>query len=327
MRRWTAIMAAVIFLGIGLAAGFSLRGYSGQVFLHYPDGKGPDQKAIEKMEDGEKEAAEWKLPRFAAWRMEEGVEVKANTPGKKIIAECMTVYGEKGLAAPLPLYAGNFGSAKDKVGCVVSQGLAMELFGSGQVVGMELLCMDKTYKIRGVMKEKKNLVLLPSSGQPAFESLLFDYGEGESGKMEVQKLLFRYGIDSESLSADGALFFSGTMFFVYLAAASFFFCGIYEFGRQYRERDAMDVIPVFLIVFSAMVCFFLLSRGGASVPQEFIPTRWSDFDFWVNKYREIKGCLTQLFKLMDLYWPAFVVKRAAVGIGSSFLAVLAMTFR
>lgn len=321
MRRWTAIIAAVFFLGISLAAGFSLRGYSGQVFLSYPQGKGPDQKTIEKLEEGEKEAAEWKLMRLAAWWVEEGVEVKSQTLGTKIMAECMTVYGEKGLAAPLPLYDGNFGYPGNKEGCVVSRGLAMELFGSSQVVGMEILCMDKTYKILGVVKEKKNLVLLPPSDRQSFEALLLDYGEGENGKMEAQNLLFRYGIDSESICADGALFFSGTIFFVYLAIASFFFCGLYEFKRQYRERDAMDMIPVFLILFSAMACFFLYSRGAFSVPQDFIPTRWSDFDFWVKKYREMKDCLDRLFTVTDLYWPALVMKRAAVGMGSSLLSV------
>lgn len=322
MKRWISIGAAVLLLGISMAAGSSVLNHSGQVFFHYAAQKGPDQKALEEMESREKEDAIRELPQFAAWRVEEGVEIKSGTLGKRILADCVTVYGAKELANPVRLSVGSFGYSKDKGGCVVSRGLAMELFGSDQVIGMELLCMGKSYKIKGVMDEKKKLVLVPSDGQEKFEYLLFDYGKGESGKTEAQTLLIRYGIGSESVCADGALFGAGSVLFLYAAIISFFFCGLYEFRRQYKKSSSMDGIPIFLILFSALAFFFLLNSQKMTFPQEFIPTKWSDFDFWAARCREIKENMSRLFSVPSAQWVRIVVKKTAVGMGASLLSIL-----
>lgn len=320
MRRWIGIAAAVVLLLISAAAGSSLSIHSGQVFLHYGEKQGPETDAMEKMVKQEKEEAKREIPRLAGWKMENGVEIKNLSLGKKVLAECMTIYGEKDMAAPLALDAGTFGYPENKEGCVVSRGLAMELFGSGQVLGMEILCMGKTYKICGVLKEKKKLVLLPSEKQESLEYLLFDYGTEGSGKMEAESLLFRYGIDSNSLCGDGALFCAGSGLFLCMAIASFFFCGLCEFKRQYKELDSMDMIPIFLILFSVLLCFFLFSRRKMAFPQDLIPTRWSDFDFWVKKYKEIGECFSRLIQNLDVYWVDRIMKKAAVGMGTSLVS-------
>lgn len=86
----------------------------------------------------------------------------------------------------------------------------------------------------------------------------------------------------------------------------------------------MDMIPVFLILFSVLAFFFLYYRKEFVFPQDFIPTRWSDFDFWVRKYKETKECLNQLILVSDVFWVRMVMKKAFVGMGASLLSVLLM---
>ena len=76
----------------------------------------------------------------------------------------MLVWGDRELAVKRDLAAGNYDYPSDPRACVISRGLAMELFGSYAVVGMEVRCQGTDYLVRGVTQDDRRMVIVPASG-------------------------------------------------------------------------------------------------------------------------------------------------------------------
>ena len=65
--------------------------------------------------------------------------------GRDKKADCLSVYGLMELASCRELEQGTYGYRTDREGCVISKGLAMDLFGAVEVTGKRVVCRDRPY--------------------------------------------------------------------------------------------------------------------------------------------------------------------------------------
>ena len=79
--------------------------------------------------DGEQEQTRKMLPEITAWSRAERLKVLNPGLGRSEEADCIAVYGLKEMASSPRLLGGTYGLPSDQDGCVISRGLAMELFG------------------------------------------------------------------------------------------------------------------------------------------------------------------------------------------------------
>ena len=93
-----------------------------------------------------------------------GERLKVMNPGlgRSGEADCIAVYGLMEMASYSRLIGGTYGYRSDQDGCLISSGLAMELFGGLDVAGKYIWCRQKPYKIRGVTDDSSHVILLPA---------------------------------------------------------------------------------------------------------------------------------------------------------------------
>ncbi len=145
-------------------------------------------------------------PELTAWSLAEEVKVQNLELGRDKKADCLSVYGLMELASCRELEQGTYGYRTDREGCVISKGLAMDLFGAVEVTGKRVVCRDRPYIVRGVTDDPDCVILIPAKKEEGMRCLLMDYGKGASAKTKAEGFLYRYGMKRGYVCVDGSLF-------------------------------------------------------------------------------------------------------------------------
>lgn len=199
MKRWLIILLAAGFCIAAMLRWRELKDFGSQIFYEYGEADAPDGELFDRMAEAERSEGKT-LPDMAAWTVEENVEVENRSLGRVQKADRMLVWGDRELAVKRGLEAGNYGYPSDPRACVISRGLAMELFGSYAVVGMEVRCQGTDYLVRGVTQDDRRMVIVPASGSSdRFPYVLLDYGADRGDKSGADQLLYRYDAGSGAL--------------------------------------------------------------------------------------------------------------------------------
>ena len=159
-------------------------------FCVYEDcrGQGID---VETMKQWEERAEALGIVRMAGWRAGEEETVTSLSTGRWRRAKVTWVYGTMELADKEQLLWGRFGIAQEENCCVISEGLARNLFGSVDVVGEQVKMGDRVLMVSGITKKDKEAVILPpAKGMVEYLSVEFDRQMGAQGK--IKRLLEEY---------------------------------------------------------------------------------------------------------------------------------------
>lgn len=81
----------------------------------------------------------------------------------------MSVHGSRDMAAFRRLVDGTYGCRSDREGCIISRGLAMDLFGSVSVSGKQVWCRDQAYVVRGVTDDPGYVILVLAGRQEGMQ--------------------------------------------------------------------------------------------------------------------------------------------------------------
>ena len=197
---------------------------------------------------------------------------------------------------------------------MISRGLAMELFGSYAVVGMEVRCQGTDYLVRGVTQDDRRMVIVPASGSSdRFPCVLWDYGADRGAKSGADQLLYRYDAGSARYRVDGEICLAAAGFFAFLPvwAALGRSLSAY-FGRE--KRLLRRFMAVSAAALAAAACIRMLGAEGTRFPPDLIPSRWSDFSFWGQRWREITPALRFAGENGRVLWMTLLRERTIAGI-------------
>lgn len=306
MKRWIVLLMLALLWGYALVQAGALGSFNGQVFMYYGEGEGVEQDVLQNAVEREKEHAKAPAPGITAWSAGIAVEVKNRELGRKKDAECIAVYGSKEIASMRRLDHGNYGCRTDKDGCIISRGLALELFSSTDVAGRSVWCGDKAYVIRGVTDDRNCVILIPAKKDDRMRHILFESSEGNSGRVGMERFLYKYGIARGKTLVDGSLFFSvsGLCAVMALWLVPAVLC-IFVRGKKGRERALL--LGVAAAIFLAGL--FLIRMMRIQIPADWIPGRWSDFDFWTRKFRELHSDMERVGEAGRVRWVVLLKTR------------------
>lgn len=322
-RVWRRVLlipaAAAVLWGVSLMVGQEVLSYEADVQIRY-QGDGVPSDVVKKMkDDGRKKAEEVKETKTAAWNVEYRVEVENPSLSSKQEVTCILVEGDKSLVVKDRLAAGGYGYADDEEGCVISSKTAWKLFGSTAVVGQWITVKGERFIIRGVTADSNAMVIL-SAGRlkPDFyQNVSFSYDGGGSHMGETEVFMMRYGFPQGEVIVDGSFFGAVVRLSRILPLLAFvlIFCycikTVKTDERKYRLFLKLAwgaAVAVFVFVVVSMV----------RIPEDLIPTKWSDFDFYAQKCEEIKENLLRLDMLPISEWDVKVKRSFAA---STLLAV------
>ena len=325
MKDWIRIIFLLGLMGAGIFFGIGLKEYSGQIFIYYVSGQGPEKAAVERMAELEQEKG--KLPPAAGWAVERNLEVCNSGLGVKHKADCMMVYGARELVLPGKLAEGGYGYFSERDSCMISRQLAMELFGAVQVTGKIVSCREQEFRIRGVFEDERPVILIPALEQDRLDYLLFDYGGDSKKAAGLEQILSAHGISREYVMLDGSIFWAGAGVFMIVP---FWFLSLSFVCKQIKKLTGEGNCRLFLLLLCVIGITAAFGAGlkilEVKIPDSMIPTRWSEFSFWTGKFTELKEAVTMAGSSPFSLRGAVMLKKAGACLIIFLAEVLIKTF-
>lgn len=217
----------------------------------------------------------------------------------------------------------------DSQGCVVDEGIAYTLWGSNDILGASLNWNGNTWYVRGVMKGMDNLVVFPTSenNDASFTGLLISPSEGMKGTYDAQQLLSQYQLPM-GMVTDLGLFGWITRTMTTLPTLLLWGWIILALlKRVWDIRHAMFLL-IFSLPFLIVVAMMISWAAGLpwEIPTRFLPTRWSNGDFWSDLGLAVVEGLLTVFRNTPSPWEAIFWAAFYLCAGISVLAVLFVWF-
>lgn len=334
MRKWIFLLLLFLLWGYGVIAAWSTGDYRGQVFMYYREDDAPVQEELARLvsreageeygpgreqesgQTGKTDDGKERYPDITAWTLTEDVLVQNRELGRKKQAEYMSVYGSRDMAAFRRLVDGTYGLRTDREGCVISRGLAMELFGSVAVSGKQVWCRDQAYVVRGVTDDSGYIILVLAGKEERMRCLLISCGKDSSGEAEAERTLFRYGIGSGYVCVDGSFFSAVSCLAVLSAPVLVLGCLCREMLRRgigKRRRLGLAVLAVFLLFLGII----LIWKLDFKIPGSLIPGKWSDFDFWSRRAGELHDRMGRMGEAYRVEWLEQLKRRTGISAACS----------
>ncbi|WP_320959269.1 hypothetical protein, partial [Hungatella effluvii] len=268
-------------------------------------------------------------PEVTLWETYPEQEIMASDK-KKIKADIAAAFGDCGDIVSSMMAAGAYPARSDASGCAVSTGLAFSLWGSTNVIGMPVKVEGKQFYVRGIFEEEEPRLFLQAQAES--EKLLSNMqltftgpGAGERASQYLSSAGF-----PEGRILDLTLF-AWVLDMIFRLPAVILAIGI--LGRVIGHGKRLCHYPLLLAL------YLLIAFGISAVlwfcidlpefPSEFIPTRWSDFEFWGNLFKEQgKNMVSWMaagpaFRDMELWISSFMAVLLSM-CASAFTAAAAM---
>lgn len=237
-----------------------------------------------------------------AWSQEKNVMITEEGLGRRAKVALIKVRGAMQDVLPASLRFGAFCTPEDEKGCVLDEETAYQLFGTAQALGNQVWVEGKPFTIRGVAKDELPVVLVLEQSKAA----KFPYLE-ISCKNPTEEFLSLEFATEEFAVVEGP-FYLGILrqllwFPLWLLALWGVCAAATKMKAAWQQQGFGRAFLIWLLGLLAggLAMAFLLKKGWVlfplPLPDRYIPSQWSDFDFWGRKWEELQRLRQQLLYL------------------------------
>ncbi len=260
---------------------------------------------------------------FVLWGQQDGALAENRELNRNAGCGLITLRGNSKLlldsAAPL--------GDDDLDGCLLDTDTAMELFGVPEPVGSKVTINGRLMTVRGCFQAGRPLAAVwAGTGEGGLDRLTLRTPEGEHPRLAAQDFAARNGLSGTwSQPGDLAALARG----ISLLPAALLLLG--ALARSISAAFAQPVGRVRFWLYAALAgglwfSLLWLTEFSFQLPEEMIPNRWSDFDFWGRLFAEKREELVQAMSAaktvpeLELILP--LLRAAAFGLTAALLAPL-----
>lgn len=230
----------------------------------------------------------------------------------------ITFDGEVDVACPVEYTFGRAPSKQETETCAVSTGVAWELWGGENVVGLEFTVEGKSYTVVGVFSGEQPVILRPDTGD--FTAAEFqNIPRGEDSYRLAESLCLTCGLGYPDEILWGSGFAGWVSFLPWLCLVT---AGLRLLLTSMRGVNKLPEFwrDILRMAFPFLVVLGLLTLLRA-LPPWLIPTRWSDFDFWSRLMETLtarcEDALSLTPMLRDVETKAAILRAIVLSLGSS----------
>ena len=242
----------------------------------------------ERMEEDERQ--EEHPVSFALWGQRSGVMVKNPQLERYAVCEAVSLCGNSQLVFPSAVSLA--GGQADS--CLIDRATAVKLFGSPRPLGAAVEIGGTKYALCGVFESVQPVVLIPARPQEQeLNHVTLRTPQGDPPKQAADSFARRHGLAGE-LSDPGFLAMLARGLSLLPAAA--ILLGVVVRGA--RAALCGNWLRLCLGLALAGGFWFLtlwLCGFRFWIPEEMIPNKWSDFDFWGRLFEEKQAQLLDSF--------------------------------
>lgn len=320
------IVYLILFFWLGLMVFFTLwqwkelNRFGNQAGLRYQE----DGITLEQADNyGKKE--ENQEMEITAWKQENQQDIRWEEMGARTSGTVVKVYGNMARVFPFTMRYGGYTFWEDSSGCVVSSGLAWKLFQTDQVLGNVVTCQEQDWIIRGVLDTESPILAVWQQDETEYMPYVELYAkEGDPPAVSREKIKSSLGLPMESYFFAGSFYCS--LVRICLTLPFWYIFGL-AYQRFHRWNKKQGRIPKWagrtVLILGIGVGIF----SSISFTADFVPTQWSDFGFWSQKWQEVLGDISHRKQMQEIYWERQVLVlacRTAAGVLGILAGIFAM---
>lgn len=247
-----------------------------------------------------------KIPDITLWNIEyEPQEIKSNIGIENVEVSVIEVYGDMEQVMPLDFIHGGFPWEEDYDGCIIDEKLSYELWGTVDTIGKILEWGDKTFTVRGVFDYDDKLLILQcddTDKEKLFSYMELNFEDKYEAKTQALNFLNSNYMNKPQVIIDAPFI---AQILNQINSIPIFIIGFFILVRLYKSVYKFRFLPIIFIVsvFGAIVISMILVyiiNVDIIFPSRFIPTQWSDFDFWTRSCEAIKDSIKEVVTFASL---------------------------
>ena len=253
--------------------------------------EGITSSEILRQEEYAKEDNAQNQPEITIWQEESAREI-SDTEGRTANAFVVGVFGNPEDATSAGILYGSFPARTDTEGCAVSSNLAFSLWGSINVVGMQVDIGGTQYYVRGVFDEKESRLFkqIPANADTTLSNMQMRFPDGGS-REEAERYLVNVGFEGGTI-LDLPLLHWFCKVILNLPLVLLVLGMVFQLikrGVKLRRYPVLlaSLLPLCLITMAGLI----FSLGKIEMPQRLIPSMLSDFDFWQRLFEGYRSNL------------------------------------
>ena len=251
------------------------------ISLYYPAG-GITESGFDQWKENEESGL---FSSAAVWR-KDGMRrlVSEDTRhGQEVV--CYQVKGWPEAVFGNALIGGRYFTTGEEGVCLLDQKTVRQLFGSEDVSGLTVSLGGTDFKIAGVLEGDTPICVIPAKEETVFDGIAVQKKEkSQSFNQTVSRLVAVFG-GTKGQRIDGQLYYvTGWLFYAGVTAVTFFIAGRLlegNLGRRWNERR-------YIVWFCLAVSVGILLSGVkiADPGSDYLPSYWSDFEFFSRIFKE-----------------------------------------
>ncbi len=263
--------------------------------------------------------------KLAAWKQDYNIEIEDRNLGVSIESDVIYIWGNRK----------NIFGLSGITGCAISEDKAYELWGSYNILGKDIYIDGISYKITCVTDAVSGIIAVKKDnydGDMKFVSLDME-PEALTGESDIQIEKFvlqnSQGSDS-SINYSDLISILGSSLVLPSLAVSILMCGrIMSCFNCSAKNKLYREFACYLFVLISWICICFFSGSFLfEIPGNFIPVKWSDFEFWTRLIKRYENDLNG-FRLMqtyifDSYFRKYFINISVCGLSSSICFIAAL---
>lgn len=230
------------------------------------------------------------------WKVKKNEKIETDIIDDEIKVNIIEIYGDVFEAIPSDLLYGTYNLNKGYNECIIDYNTAYSLFKDKNIIGNKIKCNDKEYLINGVIKTSEKVIIINSDETEIFDNMELIFQNSDNGMLDAENFIKENNFVNPESIIDFP-FVSSELIKLSLIPALIIILIIFmkfmKFLNRVKQFPILFIISfiIFLIIFSFII---LIIKSEFQFSERFIPTKWSDFDFWINKYNNIMKNIKEL---------------------------------
>lgn len=245
-------------------------------------------------------------------------------------AACYQVKGWPGAIFGNALIGGRYFTEGEESVCLLDQKTVRQLFGSEDVSGLTVSLGGTNLRIAGVLEGDTPICVIPAKEGTVFDGIAVQKKEkAQSFNQAVSLLEAAFG-GAKGQQIDGQLYYvTGWLFYAGITAVTFFLAGRLLAGNIEKRWSGGRYIVWFCLASS--VGILLLGVKIANPGSDYLPSYWSDFEFFSRVFKEkteqIQGLM--MYQEFDRWQRMLHIWLQVIGmeILSGTVAIVSMRYR
>lgn len=265
---------------------------AGQVGFYYTD-ETMTRGQLETFWGNASEKEKKEIQDIVLYRIEEKYMLSNCDLNRTTEAELVELAGNMQLAAGDCLLQGNFVAASDRKGCVLSKETAYQLFGTVKPIGETIWILQAEeerihkvpYEVRGVLNRKDSLCMIQSNR----DSYPYIRVKAKGVPLSLVKQRLAGLLPGETSWYSESDFYIGIGCFILSLPLWVLLYQFIRWGRQYTGTMKTSVwreVWKCGLVIVGIVLVFGIVKMSIRFSEDYIPTAWSDFEFWGELFRQ-----------------------------------------